>query len=55
MIELKHKLKDKFKIEISRFHINRIITNNITFTAGTILNDKLKLNLSLLNSNFVRI
>ncbi len=31
MTELKHKLKDKFKIELSRFHINRIITdNNIT-------------------------
>jgi len=29
--ELKHKLKDKFKIELSRFHINRIvIDNNIT-------------------------
>lgn len=31
MTELKHKLKDKFNIELSRFHINRIITdNNIT-------------------------
>ena len=31
MTKLKHKLKDKFKIELSRFHINRIITdNNIT-------------------------
>ena len=31
MTELKHKLKNKFKIELSRFHINRIITdNNIT-------------------------
>ena len=28
MTELKHKLKDKFKIELSRFHINRIITDN---------------------------
>ncbi len=31
MTELKHKLQDKFKIKLSRFHINRIITdNNIT-------------------------
>ena len=31
MTELKHKLKDKFKIELSRFHINRIVNdNNIT-------------------------
>ena len=31
MTELKHKLKEKFKIELSRFHINRIISdNNIT-------------------------
>ena len=31
MTELKHKLKEKFKIELSRFHINRIINdNNIT-------------------------
>ena len=29
--ELKHKLKDKFKVELSRFHINRIVNdNNIT-------------------------
>jgi thymidylate kinase len=31
MSELNHKLKDKFKIELSRFHINRIVNdNNIT-------------------------
>ncbi len=31
MTELKHKLKEKFKIELSRFHINRIVNdNNIT-------------------------
>lgn len=31
MTELKHKLKENFKIELSRFHINRIIKdNNIT-------------------------
>ena len=31
MTELKHKLKDKFKIELSRFYINRIVNdNNIT-------------------------
>jgi len=31
MTELKHKLKDKFNIELSRFHINRIVNdNNIT-------------------------
>jgi hypothetical protein len=31
MTELKHKLKEKFKVELSRFHINRVINdNNIT-------------------------
>jgi hypothetical protein len=31
MTELKHKLKEKFKVEISRFHINRVVNdNNIT-------------------------
>ena len=31
MTELQHKLKDKFKIELSRYHINRIVNdNNIT-------------------------
>lgn len=31
MTDLKHKLKEKFKVKLSRFHINRIITdNNIT-------------------------
>jgi len=31
MTELKHKLKEKFKIKLSRFHINRIVNdNNIT-------------------------
>jgi hypothetical protein len=31
MTELKHNLKGKFKIELSRFHINRIVNdNNIT-------------------------
>ena len=31
MTDLKHKLKEKFKIELSRFHINRIVKdNNIT-------------------------
>ena len=31
MTELKHKLKEKFKIELSRYHINRIVNdNNIT-------------------------
>ena len=28
MTELKHKLKDKFNIELSRFHINRIVNDN---------------------------
>jgi hypothetical protein len=40
MTELKHKLKDKFKIESSRFHINRIITdNNIALKITRILNE----------------
>ena len=31
MTEVKHKLKEKFKIEFSRFHINRVVNdNNIT-------------------------
>lgn len=31
MTELKHKSKDKFKIELSKFHINKIVNdNNIT-------------------------
>ena len=31
MTKLKHKLKEKFKIELSRFHINRVVNdNNIT-------------------------
>jgi len=31
MTELKHKLKEKFKVELSRFHINRVVNdNNIT-------------------------
>ena len=25
MTELKHKLKEKFKVELSRFHINRVL------------------------------
>ncbi len=42
MTELKHKLKDKFKIELSRFHINRIITdNNITLKITRIRQQKL--------------
>ena len=28
MIELKHKLKEKFKIELTRFHINRVVNEN---------------------------
>lgn len=28
MTELKNKLNDKFKIKLSRFHINRIVNNN---------------------------
>jgi len=31
MTELKHMLKEKFKVELSRFHINRVVNdNNIT-------------------------
>ena len=38
MTELKHKLKDKFKIEFSRFHINIIISdNNITLKITRII------------------
>jgi len=43
MTELKHKLKDKFKIELSRFHINRIITdNNITLKITRIRHESVK-------------
>lgn len=31
MLELKHRLKEKFNIELSRFHVNRVVNdNNIT-------------------------
>ena len=41
MTELKHKLKDKFKIELSRFHINRIVNdNNITLKITRIRHER---------------
>ena len=41
MAELKNKLKDKFKIDLSRFHINRIITdNNITLKITRIRHER---------------
>ena len=43
MIELKEKLKDKHKIELSRFHINRIIRdNNITLKITRIRHETVK-------------
>ena len=46
MTELKHKLKDKFKIELSRFHINRIITdNNITLKITRIRHERSRFSL----------
>ena len=46
MTELKHKLKDKFKIELSRFHINRIITNNnITLKITRIRHERFRFSL----------
>jgi transposase len=43
MTELKNKLKDKFNIEISRFHINRIVNdNNITLKITRILHEPTK-------------
>jgi hypothetical protein len=43
MTELKYKLKEKFKIELSRFHINRIINdNNITLKITRIRHEPVK-------------
>ena len=43
MTEIKHKLKDKFKIELSRFHINRIVNdNNITLKITRIRHEHLR-------------
>jgi transposase len=43
MTELKHKLKDNFKIELSRFHINRIVNdNNITLKITRIRHEPIK-------------
>jgi transposase len=43
MTELKNKLKDKFNIEISRFHINRIVNdNNITLKITRIRHEPTK-------------
>jgi len=43
MTELKHKLIDKFKIELSRFHINRIVNdNNITLKITRIRHECLR-------------
>ena len=43
MTELKHKLKDKFKIELSRFHINRIVNdNNVTLKITRIRHEPTK-------------
>jgi hypothetical protein len=43
MTELKHKLKDKFKIELSRFHINRIVNdNNITLKITRIRHERFR-------------
>ena len=42
MTELQHKLKDKFKIELSRYHINRIVNDdNITLKITRIRQQKL--------------
>ncbi len=43
MTELKHKLKEKFKIKLSRFHINRIVNdNNITLKITRIRHEPTK-------------
>ncbi len=57
MTELKDKLKEKFKIELSRFHINRIVSdNNITLKITRIRHERYRFskeNLEpTLNKNF---
>jgi hypothetical protein len=43
MTELKHKLKEKFKIELSRFHINRIVKdNNVTLKITQIRHERFR-------------